>query len=85
MFTSLLMKKEGINRMRDNGICLDSTFTMINGTGFLSLSFFFPFLCLCLLTVCLISLLTDMSMVQINFIFNLGESGARDGSSIALV
>lgn len=45
----------------------------------------FPFLCLVFLTVRLISLLTDMSMVQINLIFNLGESGARNISYIALV
>lgn len=46
----------------------------------------FPFLCLVFLTVCLIiSLLTDMSMVQINLIFNLDESGARNISYVALV
>ena len=66
MFTSLLTKKEDINGGRDNGVCLDSTFTMIIGTGFFF--FFFSFISIlmsCLLTVCLISLLTDMSMVQI--------------------
>lgn len=84
MFTSLSTKREeGINGGRDNGICLDSTFMMIIGTGFFFLSF--PFLCLVFLTVRLISLLTDMSMVQINLIFNLGESGARNISYIALV
>ena len=40
MFTSLLTKKEDINGGRDNGVCLDSTFTMIIGTG---VFFFFLF------------------------------------------
>ena len=43
MFTSLLTKKEDINGGRDNGVCLDSTFTMIIGTGFFFFFFFFHF------------------------------------------
>lgn len=58
MFTSLLTKKEDINGGRDNGVCLDSTFTMIIGTGVFF--FFFSFSFISILMSCLFNCLSNI-------------------------